>query len=209
MDLPEELRVEEVAVHPTPRLLVRPPERGYRTTDKLRGELSFDYDGLLVAETRPGAVAFDAERRRLVRRDVAAERAAGARLLQAGFTLLAQYGPDTRRELPPRKLPAVARQLLAEGWRVEAEGKLYRNPGEINVEVESGIDWFDLKGAVDFGDGVVAPLPELLAALRRGEGFVTLGDGTLGVLPEEWLRKYGALAAFGTAEGDRLRFKRS
>ena len=31
----------------------------------------------------------------------------------------------------------------------------------------SGVDWFELRGTVDF-DGVTATLPELLAALRRG-----------------------------------------
>src|SRR5687768_231313 len=74
------------------------------------------------------------------------------------------------------------------------------------MELTSGIDWFELHGGVDFGGGKVVKLPELLAALRRGDKTVTLDDGTHGILPENWLKKYGMLAGFGTAEGEVLKF---
>jgi len=85
---------------------------------------------------------------------------------------------------------------------------LYRSPGAVSVEVATRIDWFELKGAVAFGD-VSAPLPAVLAAARRGDTVVPLGDGTFGVLPEEWLARYGLLAGLGTSEGDGLHFARS
>src|SRR5262249_56971791 len=94
------------------------------------------------------------------------------------------------------------------GWHVGAEGKLCRQRGGFNIGVTSGGDWFELHGSVDFG-GAVAPLPALLAALRRRENTVLLGDGTFGVLPEEWLRRYGPLAGLGTPTDDHLRFGRS
>src|SRR5262249_9792140 len=55
----------------------------------------------------------------------------------------------------------------------------------------------------------VAHLPTLLAALRRREQVVRLDDGTLGLLPEEWLRKYGFLAELGATHGEHLRFARA
>ena len=61
----------------------------------------------------------------------------------------------------------------------------------------TGIDWFELGGQVDFG-GQAVPLPDLLAAARRGETMVTLGDGSMGMLPEDWLKKYGMLADLGS-----------
>ena len=36
-----------------------------------------------------------------------------------------------------------------------------------------------------------------------------LGDGSFGLLPEEWLKKYVTLAGVGTPEGDHLRFRRT
>ncbi len=99
-------------------------------------------------------------------------------------------------------------ELSAAGWHVEAEGKRYRAPGKFDLQIRSGIDWFELHGTVEFGDAV-AHLPELLAALRRGENVVTLGDGTFGLLPETWMKQYGLLAGLGTAHEEHLRFVRS
>jgi len=75
--------------------------------------------------------------------------------------------------------------------------------------VSSGIDWFELHGSLNFGEGLDVELPALLAALRRGESVVALGDGSFGLLPQEWLQQYGLLASLGTNEGDHLRFQRA
>jgi len=98
---------------------------------------------------------------------------------------------------------------VQDGWRVEAEGRPFRPAVSMRLEVTSGIDWFDLHGAVDFGDGRSAPFPQLLAAVARGEDVVVLDDGSVGLLPEEWLRRYAAIAGFGSADGDSIRFGRS
>ncbi len=73
------------------------------------------------------------------------------------------------------------------------------NPAAIRMEVASGVDWFELHGEVQYGE-TTAALPELLEAVRRGENTVRLGDGTYGVLPEEWLSRIGLVAGLGTAE---------
>ena len=36
--------------------------------------------------------------------------------------------------------------------------------------------------------------------------MIELGDGSMGMLPEEWLKKYGMLADLATAENGSLRF---
>ena len=36
-----------------------------------------------------------------------------------------------------------------------------------------------------------------------------LDDGSVGLLPEEWLRRYATIAGFGSADGDAIRFERS
>jgi superfamily II DNA or RNA helicase len=212
LDLPEELRVEEARPAPRPCLKVKPPERrgwGGRETAWLLGEVSFDYDGQMVHAKQPGRSVYQPEQRRLLLRDPDAERTAAARLEQVGFHSKRSYsGAEETLELAPRNLPRAVRLLLLEGWRVEAEGKLYRQPGEIKIEVTSGIDWFELHGGVSFGDQELK-LPDLLAALKRGDNLVTLGDGTVGMVPEEWLKKYGLLAGLGTPEGDHLRFGRT
>src|SRR4029077_9249496 len=87
-------------------------------------------------------------------------------------------------------------------------GKAFRRPGATRVDVSSGIDWFELRGEVEY-EGATATLPQLLAARRRGETMVRLGDGTFGLLPEEWLARFAPLAGLGSNENDHLRFRRN
>jgi SNF2 family DNA or RNA helicase len=49
----------------------------------------------------------------------------------------------------------------------------------------------------------------LLEALRRGTSMVPLGDGSFGLLPEEWLEKFAPLAGLGTKEDGHLRFRKN
>jgi superfamily II DNA or RNA helicase len=206
LDLPEELRVDEIAPPPKPRLKVRPP-RNQGHNERLAAEVTFDYAGQVFEADEPAVVRYDPALRRVVRRDVRAEDPYVARLLELGFKAPGGYTESPALTLAPARLPKVVRELAGDGWHVEAEGKLYRSPGEFKLSVKSGIDWFELHGEVDFG-GLSAPLPKLLAALRKGEKFVALGDGTFGLLPEEWLSKYGALAALGDAKDDHLQFSK-
>ncbi|MCY2930391.1 MAG: SNF2-related protein, partial [Planctomycetota bacterium] len=78
------------------------------------------------------------------------------------------------------------------------------------MAVASGIDWFELRGGADFGGASLA-MPELLTALRKGQKIVLLDDGSYGLLPEEWLERYGLLAriAPGEDEDGKIRFSRA
>ncbi|HEX5418979.1 MAG TPA: SWIM zinc finger family protein, partial [Gammaproteobacteria bacterium] len=211
IDLPDELRYDEVRLPPRPRLSVKRQKDAYSRL-RLSGALGFDYGGSIVAAGQPLRGIVQAAERRVILRDSEAELAAAERLQQLGWRQsVPRYSmPHTEPglELPAHLLPQVVQDLLTSGWHVEAEGKAYRSAGRIEVEVSSGIDWFELHGAVEFG-GAVAQLPKLLQALRRGEHMVTLDDGSFGLLPKEWLERYGQLAELGTAHKDHLRFMRS
>lgn len=207
LSLPEELHYEEVRINPRPQLTVVAPQRKNQwDNNRLQWKLSFDYERLIVAYEDPCQRFLIAEPRRFLLRDRAAEEQAHETLRSLGFREIKSYG-EVRRELSPRNLPRAVRELLAAGWHVEAEGKVYRRPGAFSLSVTSGIDWFELHGEIRFDDRT-AKLPELLSALKRGENLVPLDDGTFGMLPEEWLKKYGILAGFGTAHGDHFRFSR-
>ena len=45
-------------------------------------------------------------------------------------------------------------------------------------------------------------LPTLLCALKKRQDTIVLDDGTIGVLPEQWLKRYGLLAAVGDCGGE-------
>jgi hypothetical protein len=100
------------------------------------------------------------------------------------------------------------RVLVDAGWSVEADGKPYRVAGNFKARVKSGIDWFELDATLSFGTAV-ARLPALLRALKKGERTIVLDDGSVGLLPEQWLSRWGILAEVGGAAGGRVRFVRS
>jgi superfamily II DNA or RNA helicase len=210
IEVPEELHYEEVQPVPRPCLTFRSTKRYEWEQERLHAALSFDYDGQRVPVAVSGRGMWDPANRRFVVRDQQAEAAAKAFLYQLGLEdLPADYrGEAASLRLAPKKLPAVAHACLAAGWHVEAEGKIFRRPGAMRVGVSSGVDWFELHGEVEYG-GSSAKLPALLAALRRGENMVRLDDGTYGLLPEEWLTRFGPIAGLGTAEADHLRFRRN
>ena len=203
--LPETLRVETVSLVPHPRLSLR---RSNLTAARLAADVSFDYDGF-VQPTGGAAVVFDAERRRMITRAPDAESAAVDRLSGLGFAPYPDYfSRATAWEIATHQLMPVVRTLTSEGWHVSAEGRLYRPPRRVSMSVTSGIDWFDLTATVEF-DNETIPLGDVLAALKRREVMVRLGDGTVGLLPDDWLRRYGPLAATGEVTADGLRFRPS
>jgi hypothetical protein len=209
LELPEELHFERVTVQPKPHLVVRKPTYSYASQPKLEASLLLDYEGTEIDYFDQRGGLYDRARDRYVERNAEAEEAAHALLSTLGIKSREDYVGAEKFHLTPRNLPRAVSTLLGKGWRVEAEGKLYRNPGSSSLSVSSGIDWFELHGSVNFGDGLDVKLPALLAALRRGETVVALGDGSFGLLPQEWLQQYGLLASLGTTEDDHLKFQRA
>ena len=194
------------------RFAIRDSERRrWATTppDRLDAEVSFVYGPLEVDARAPQRLLVDAASKASWRRDLAAEHAALARLEALGVRRFADWERGgTRFDVAASTVPEVVRVLIGEGWRVEAEGQRYVRPRGFDLEVRSGIDWFELRGGADFGDRRV-DVPALLEAIRRRERLVRLDDGSFGVLPEQWLQRVSRVAALGTVESTGVRFDRT
>ncbi len=207
LNVPRELAFEEIA--PVPRKLLKIRARGTGAQQaKVSADLVFDYEGTLVAGSDKRRGLYDGPNRRFLKRDPEFEREASATLKELGFRQPASHDPsdDGSWHTHTNKVPGIVRKLIEGGWHVEAEGKIFRKPASYRMEVASGVDWFELRGEVQFGE-TSAALPELLEAVRRGENTVRLGDGTYGLLPEEWLLRVGLVAGLGTAENGHIRFR--
>lgn len=148
----------------------------------------------------------------LMRRHRRAEREAIGSLATLG---LRQVGSETgdALSLPLRQMPLAVAELSNRGWVVSADQQALRVAGPPSLTISSGIDWFELRGNMTYttedGRQLEVGLPEILAAARDGRNMVTLGDGSTGLLPEQWLTEHGLLTALGKLEGDHLRFKAS
>ncbi len=212
IEMPEEWPLEELRLAPRPRLVIRSPLRRARVAladehdSDLTAEARFDYDGLVAAAGDPRRFLVDRPRLRVVRRDRGREVAATGRLLELGAE---EAFEDGCFEIGLESFPELVFQLLEAGWIVEAEGRRVRPPGAVRLNVSSGIDWLEVRGEVRFEDGeagAVLPLPELLLAIRRRERLIRLDDGSHGILPQEWLERFGPLARLGEEDDDAWRF---
>jgi len=206
LEVPPELQLDTVEAVPLPRLSLRLVPQTAWTPAKYEATLTLDYGGTIIAAEMESAAVFQEGERRIVRRNRGAEERLAHRLEKLGFRWEFDYATSRHvRRIAEGKGEDAALVLTDEGWWVEFEGRALRMPGDLSVEVRSGIDWFDLDATLDFG-GVKADLPTLLAALRRGQRTVKLSDDSLGLLSSEWLERTGLLAATGTMVDGHLRF---
>ena len=201
---------------PLPHLVIRAREDqgnefGKRTS--LLADLSFEYGEHAIAAGDAASAIFDEAHSRLVPRDRDLERAAVAKLYDLGFQPAEpewneRFDPDNPPfELAARRLDKAVADLALAGWRIEAAGHVHRQPSApVSLKVASGIDWFELHGEVDF-EGHTVQLPALLEAVRSGQRLVQLDDGSVGMLPAEWLAQLAPVAELGEADGDHIRFK--
>jgi SNF2 family DNA or RNA helicase len=205
LELPEEVYLSEEAPVPQPRLALEPEDAPEWMNPQLEARLSFGYGGLTVDAGDPRSAVVDWEEHRFVRRDMDTEQEALVRLLELGLKPVASKSGHSL-ELEPRDLPAVAEPLLLEGWEVEAHGASIRSPSPPALRIESGVDWFELSGKIEF-DGDPIDFSEILAAISDGRRSVDLEDGSKGLLPAAWVENYGSLSQLAQDANDEgLRF---
>jgi len=105
-------------------------------------------------------------------------------------------------------LATVAPQLASEGWRIEIGDEPLLMDGELSLEIDSGIDWFDLNGGVTIGDQTIG-LPRLLEALRDNVRMITLESGGVAFLDPEWMATVSHFSEAGSPTDRGLRLKRN
>ena len=76
-----------------------------------------------------------------------------------------------------------------------------------HIHVSSGLDWFDAKVEIDF-EGQRVGIQDIKKALAAKQSFVQLNDGSLGILPDEWLKRYSLLFKVGDGKQDKLRLSK-
>jgi len=75
------------------------------------------------------------------------------------------------------------------------------------IFISSNTDWFDAKVEIDFG-GQKVTVADVKKALANKQQFVPLTDGTLGILPEDWIRKYSLLFKVGEGKQDNMKLSK-
>lgn len=136
-------------------------------------------------------------------------------------TLMRQH-PDFAEQLNNDCFYLPRERFLDENWFLEAfeawqsqeitvlgfnelkNNRFNQNKARISIEVTSGINWFDTAVNVKFGQQN-ASLKHLHKSIRNKSKFVQLDDGTLGILPEEWIEKFARYFQSGEVVEEKIR----
>ncbi|KIC96350.1 DEAD/DEAH box helicase [Flavihumibacter solisilvae] len=93
------------------------------------------------------------------------------------------------------------------GFEALKNFKFNTSKPQTRIQISSNTDWFDAKVDIVFGDQQVT-IAEVKRALANKQQFVQLDDGTLGILPEEWIKKYSLLFRIGEGKAQHLRLSK-
>ncbi len=69
-------------------------------------------------------------------------------------------------------------------------------------------DWFDVAAVVEVGNQQVT-FTALISHIKKNNRLFTLKDGTIFIIPLEWMEKYEMLARFGDIEGEKIRISKT
>ena len=199
---PDDMGWSTLVIEPRPKGVFRPLGIG-ASTGRMTLTVTFDYGGREVSLNDTSDTLVDLEQKRVYSRNLAFEENT---LTQALKILRDDQGTGT---FPTTELHRVAGELTAAGWIIYIENQRLHIADDFAMNVSTSTDWFDLKMEASFADAPVGQR-ELLAALEAKNGLVKLADGSLGMLPQEWLARYDSFRQFGekNAEGG-LRFNKS
>lgn len=75
------------------------------------------------------------------------------------------------------------------------------------IYISSHTDWFDAKVEIFFGEQKIT-VADVKKALANKQQFVQLQDGSLGILPEEWIKKYSLLFRVGEGKSEKIKLSR-
>lgn len=98
--------------------------------------------------------------------------------------------------------------ILVLGFNDIKKNKLNTNKATVSVGVSSGIDWFNATVKVNFGKQIVS-LKQLHKAIRDKNKYIQLDDGTLGILPADWINKFAKYFRAGEVVDQLIRIPKS
>lgn len=89
------------------------------------------------------------------------------------------------------------------GFNKLSNNNLSQYKADISIKVISGIDWFETVAKVAY-NGEAISLKHLHKSIRNKSKFIKLDDGTMGILPDEWVEKFTSYFNAGEVVEDRI-----
>lgn len=178
----------------------------------------FNYKGYDVQHTDKEKIFFPiADRLLVIYRNITAEQELLARIesLHSGFVrpvdsnILALKGKDVLKNNWFFLFIDAVKEMNIPVFGFEALKNFRFNTAKPSTKIfiSSNTDWFDAKIEIQFGEQKVT-VDDVKKALANKQQFVQLTDGTLGILPEEWVKKYSLLFRVGEGKAGNMKLSK-
>lgn len=96
-----------------------------------------------------------------------------------------------------------SKDIAVLGFNELKNNRLSPYKAEISIHVISGMDWFETAVKVKFNKQTVA-LKHLHKSIRNKSKFVQLDDGTMGIVPDEWIKRFESYFSSGEVLEDKI-----
>ena len=197
---PDGMGWKRTTIQPRPKGVFRPLGND-PSTGRMTLTVSFDYSGHEITLADEVDQILDLEHFQVYSRDREFEEAT---LTQALEILM-----DPTGTIPMSGLQRAATERGESGWVVYIEGKRVVVADDFAIQVSSSTDWFQVSMEATFGGDKIRQA-DIIAALEAKSSVVKLKDGSVGILPEEWINRFQTLQGIGKkAEDGTLRFSAS
>jgi SNF2 family DNA or RNA helicase len=172
--------------------------------EKILFELKFQYNGESFAADKLQGVGVSLKKENgyftfdKIIRDTDIEKSILEYLSSAGLPL-----KNSRITLPKNQafdwLYRNQQSLESLGYEIRQKGeeksKYFVGEAIIDIQINEGIDWFDIKSKIRFGEFEI-PFSIIRKNILNKKYEITLPDGSIAVIPETWVTEYADLFAF-------------
>ncbi len=212
VEIPESLKVEKLKVTPEPQLHLMEHGKSF-----LMLTPKFAYDKHVLdynIKHDPQELVFSEDANLLVERDIPAE--------EAFFAYLRTLHPNFARQHYNPYFYLPFNEIMKKMWllktinQVQEAGhtvfglrdlehfKYNTSTPKFSISSKNNIDWFDLKISITWGDNIVT-LKALRKAIMKNQNTILLDDGTIGLIPDEWVAQFSNILKIGQEDGSNLR----
>lgn len=183
---------------------------GFKESSLLQAHLYFIYEENTVPAHNPSSVIYDIKKRQKIQRNLEFEKS-----ILEKFKSLEPRNPkdfmrgqlDADGVFTEKALSSVVEKAASWGWQLEVHKRKVQVGGPYKMNISSGMDWFDVQAEFQF-DQLSMSLPQLIQNIKSGEKLITLKDGSLGLIPNEWINKLAPLTEMAQKTENGLRLNK-
>ena len=209
LDLPENLMMELEKPKLHKKIILHENVYERSKSPSLLADVIFEYDSHQIVPNEGHDRIPIAKDNRVILRDLAHESQSIELLYQLGFKAPPSYlETEAKYFITTNKFSKAMSKLIRDGWEVEAEGNKYEIVNSTQLQVSSGMDWFELHGELTY-ENTTTNLADVFEALKKGDEYVRLGDGRYGILPLQWLQDVAPMIKMGDVQDQHIKFKKN